>query len=487
MIPRPLAVPLFILPWLIALAGLGWLFVLRFPPSGTVTFDVPFDGSNAWADPFLPAERVTSPGAQEGGWRGQRILADPVYGAIRIPGAYDDVDFEVEFRPTRQPILELGIQRGTDVSSYEYTPIWFDGLEDPAWRVASSGTVAGYVRAGHTDAVLASPDDRSALLLWHASTTMPALADPSSSPKTTRVSLRGGHDFWAVPAGGTVSFTFEFQDANRSRGNDAIVLRVFRGDEELRTDAIGVGGSREEKMGRVFTKTVALEGQPPGVYRVQVIADDDVFFRSVTTPSRRWVVGPRLVFGDLVGYATSTPPGIAWSDSRHLVLETFHNEGLQRVTFGESSATLAKTHDQVRLDRADGAAAIQTLVAPKGDVRIVGDGWFAFSKDTFFSPAPRRVTDETDLGGEGIVGVVTPYVRPESLGDGWYRAHVRFSLDTSKDRTRISLSAPGLQSRSGAVDIRRITLTYRRPPLSWDEWWRTLRRELANAWRRMSM
>jgi hypothetical protein len=483
--PRFVAYPLFVLPWLLALAGIVWLVILRFPPSGTVSFDVPFDGRSAWIDPFLPAERVTSPGAQEGGWRGQRIMGDPVYGSLRVPGAYDGVDVAIEFRPSRQPLLELGIQRTADPMSYDFTPIWFEPLDDPTWSPATSGDRSGYVwRGTPADHLSAPPSER--LLAWHASATMALLDDGAVSvEKTTTVSLRGAHDFWAVPTGGMLAFAFEFQDANRSRGGDAIVIRVSRDGEDVRSDAVGAGGSRDEKMGRIFTKSVKIENAESGVYRIQVIMDDDLFIRSIKTPCVHWVVGPRLVFGDLVGYSTSTPPGIAWSDSRHLVLETFHQEGLQRVTFGSDGATLTKTHEQIRLDRTDVGSAPQTLVAPKGDVRIVGDGWFAFSRAAFFSPEPRHVTAETDLAREGIRAILTPYARPETLGGGWYRAVIRFPLDPSLDRVRLALSAPGIVSRSGAVDIRRVTLTYARPQLSRDEWWRVVRQEIVNAWRRI--
>jgi hypothetical protein len=482
--PRFLAYPLFALPWILAIAGIAWLVVQRFPPSGTVSFDVPFDGRSAWIDPFLPAERVTSPGVQDGGWSGQRVMGDPVYGSLRVPGAYDDVSVAVEFRPARQPLLELGVQQSPDPESYEFTPIWFEPLEAEAWRPVSSGDRSGFVRAGSSGDLLTDPPSER-LLAWHASATMPLLEDAGIAEKTTPLSLRGAHDFWAIPASGTIAFTFEFQDANRSKGSDAIVIRVTRDGEEVRSDAVGVGGSRDVKMGRVFSKSIRIERAKPGVYRIQVIMDDDLFIRSVRTASPRWVVGPRLVFGDLVGYSTSTPPGIAWSDSRHLVLETFHQEGLQSVTFGSGSAVLAKTHEQVRLDRKDAGSAPQTIVAPKGDIRIVGDGWFAFSRDAFFSPEPRRVTAETDLEREGISAVLTPYVRPKALGEGWYRAVVRFKLDPSLDRVRLALSAPGITSRSGSVDVRRVTLAYSRPPMSQGEWWGIVKREFANAWRRI--
>ena len=196
-------------------------------------------------------------------------------------------------------------------------------------------------------------------------------------------------------------------------------------------------------------------------------------------------MGPRLVFGDTVGYAPTTQAGAVWSDSRHLTLETFHVEGMQRVVYGGANVKISRTHEPFQIDRQDSEVSPQRLVAPVGDLRIIGDGWFTFTPDAFFAPQPRRVTDFMDPEAEGIRAVLTPYERPVPLGDGWYRASVRFKLEPSANNVRLALSAPNLLTRAGAVDIRRFRLTYRRQPLTLSEWWRVVRQEAGNAWRRV--
>lgn len=465
-----------IIPWCLATAGLGLIALQRFPLDGTAMFDVPFDGRNAWMDPFLPAERVTSPGAQEGDWRGQRILQDPVYSSARIPGVYDEVEITMEFRPVRQPLIELGLVQNLDAGEIAFSPLWFEPLQDPSWKVIPG---EGFHQPG------ATMNDTRTSALWHASSTMPALSDAEDGIHTTRVTLRGSFDLYAVPAGGRVFVKLEAQDVNRSSGRDTVLFRLYRGSEEIGTEALGIGGSRDEGMGLVAEKTIEIRDAAPGVYRIQVVADDDVFIRSIATNAQRWVLGPRLVFGDDVGFEPTTRPGAAWSDSRHLVLETFHHEGLQTVTFGSDAVALTDTHETYRLDRSDALARPQRLDVPNGDVRIIGDGWFAFSPDAWFAPQPRRITDASDPLNEGVTAVRTPYVRPVALGDGWYRGNATFPLTPDQDRVRLALSAPGLLTRAGAVDIRRVRLTYRRAPLSWNEWWRVLREEARNALRRL--
>lgn len=476
---------LYIIPWLVAVLAIGWLLLQRFPPSGIITFHVPFNGSSAWMDPFLPAERTTSPGVQQGGWTGQRILQDPVYSAAKRPGVFEELELVVEFRPVRQPLVEIGILRDEATLSFEFEPVWFEPLESDDWRSASYGGRNGYVRDGASDGLLASSNYQR-LISWHATATPITMCDQETeASQKTDVSLRGSHDIWALPAGNRLRFSFAFQDSNRKEGRDTVVIHVLHDERIIYTDAVGIGGSKDARMEDVVHKNVDLRDVHPGVYRIQVLAEDDVFIRSIATPTRRWVIGPRLSFGDLVGYRDGVQPGIAWSNSRHLVLTTFHAEGLQTVIFGDDSVKLTKTHEPFRLDRTDDDPLPKKLTAPLGDVRIVGDGWFAFRPESFFTPQPRRVTDSTDLDLESVDAVLTPYVRPEPLEDGWYRGIVRFDLDPSRDHARFAISAPGIETRAGAVDIRSVTLTYRRPPLNASEWWRIVKRELVNAWKRM--
>jgi hypothetical protein len=98
-----------ILPWIIVLGVFAWLVAARFPLSGVVRYDAPLDSSRVWFHAFLPAERATSPGAQEGGWIGQHITKEPVYAEVRTPGIFDDVELSLEMRSQKQPTVRIGL------------------------------------------------------------------------------------------------------------------------------------------------------------------------------------------------------------------------------------------------------------------------------------------------------------------------------------------------------------------------------------------
>lgn len=479
-IPSSIAIPLLALPWIAALAMFGWILVNRFPPNGTFVATTVVDGRHPFINPFLPSERATVPGPQPDGWTGQRITGDPTYFTSRTPGPYERADVEVEFRSIRQPLLEIGIVRDAEGKNLDLMPLYSSELQSDEWIA----TGKGFVKKGMPYARLANPKPEG-LVVWDASTTMPLVQDDARDAVETKTSLRGAHDFYLVPAGGAVEMTFGLQDVNRKRGNTLAVFRVYRGDQEVRTDVLETSGSRDTAMGKVIDHRVFVNNAAPGVYRVSFQADDDVFVRSIKTTSKRWVIGPRLNFGDIVGYEPGTFPGHAWTTSRHIVAETFHREGVQTVTLGAQSVRVARTHESFRLDRTDDLVKPVELRAPNGDIRFIGDGWFALQPDAFFEPKPKRMTDGTDLKIEGVEGVVTPYRKPERLDGEWMRATFTFSIDPTLDRLRFVLSAPGVASRLGAVDIRKITIRYRRPAVSLSGWWDVLVQEAANAWRRL--
>lgn len=482
-IPKVFVVVCCALPWIAAFFGAAWLVVLRFPPSGIFHVATVLDGKSAWIFPFLPGERVSSPGVQPDGWVGQRILSDPTYFTSRVPGPYDTVDVALEFRSLRQPLVELGMIHDAAGKELELRPLYASELDSPDWRPASSKGSRGFVRDGVPSERLANPDSRG-LAVWDASSTMPLMQDPPGAETSVDVSLRGALDVYLVPTD-RISITFTLQPVNRNKGNDIVSFRVFRGDEEVHREAFDVSGSRDNRMGQKLEHAVTLPDVTPGVYRVSFVADDDVFIRHIRTASRRMVVGPRVVFGDVSGYAATTSSVRVYTNSRHLVAETFHKEGLQIVQLGGTKVALKKTHQSVRIDRDDELSGPVELTAPQGDVRIIGDGYFAFTQSAFFEPKPRRFTSSTILKKERIDALITTYSRPHDLGDGWFRSTSSFAVNPSLDRLRFVLSAPGALSRSAAVDVRKIELTYHRNAGTLSDWLHVLRQELANAWRRL--
>lgn len=473
-------------PWVLAVFAFVWVMRQHFPEDGRFAMSIPVDGRSPWFEAFLPGQRANAPGPQEGGWIGQRITDEPVYARLRLPGAYEEADVRIEFRPNGQPLLELGVERGTgDAASYELSPLWSQELASSTFRSIQTAQGPWWVRPGTTEAQLGGAEENR--VFWHASGTV-ATAWMDQGPvasQTVSSSLRGTHDFWFVPVDGRIDVRFALQDMNRSAHHSTASFRLTRDQDLLWSDAISFGGQDDAKPSVLTYKTLAFKDLAPGAYRLSFLADDSIFIRAWQTTAKRWVIGPRVYFADEVGYSTSTPAVSVWTNSHHIEAKTLHKEGLQTLAFGSASTqALKETHVTALLSRASsertGSVAFK---APKGNVWILGDGYVSWKQESLFFPNPRRLTDETKLDDEDIQAVATTYQAPSASGDGWYVGRIRVKLDPSQDRLKLVLAAPGIVRRGTAVDIRKFDVTYLRPPRS-ESWWEPLRQELGRAWRR---
>lgn len=486
-VPRPVKLLVMLIPWCIAAGIVLYVFSIRFPIDGKAVFSHPFDGSGIWFTPFEPGERVTSPGAQDGGWRGQRILDEPVYASARWPGAYDELNIAFDMRTIRQPLVELGLERGEGTRAFEMQPLWSEELSSERWREAEINGLHGFVREDLPDEALLEQDPKH-LMVWHASTSALTLSDAGASEeKSYDISLRGTHHFHVVPLNGEIRLRFELQDVNRNReGKNTYAMRVTCDDEIIWTKAGGASGLHDSAPTDVFTEMVHLTDLKPCVYRLSLLADNDFFIRRITTPAKHWVIGPQIFFGDRVGYRATSTGALAWTNSLHVVVDTFHEEGKQDVSLGSETASIRETHARYVLERAgDERDRDVRFAAPNGNVRVIGDGYFALSEDASFYPQPRRLTVESMPAEEGIRAIITPYESPEELGGGFWRVDTSYELPYGQDRLQFSLAAPGIYRTKGAVDIRHVTLEYTRPALSLNEWFNRMKQELALALRRL--
>ncbi|MFZ6015185.1 MAG: hypothetical protein ACOYUZ_02400 [Patescibacteria group bacterium] len=486
-IPKWLAIAFAAVPWIICVGFVFFILSLRFPASGSFRSESDLTGTSAFLYQFLPAERAVMSDFYGEDWNGQRIIGDPVYINARTPGPYKTVDVEMEFRVQHQPLLEFGIVHDAAGQQMELIPWYSEVLDNDYYqKVISPGGVKGFVAKGTSSSRLDDPDTRG-LAAWLATSTGPAIADAMLSEVYQRfdVSLRGAHDFWVVPANGQIDMRLEVQDVNRNRSGGLLAITISKDGKALTNDAVGTSGSRDEGYGSLVPVRIARKNLEPGIYRIHVVADDDVFIRRIFTKNEHLVIGPRLNIGDVVGWEENPRSFTAWTTARHIVLETFHKEGLQDIGFGPYQQRILSTHTAVRMDRYDAQTEPVQFFSPLGDVRVIADGFFALTPGAFFEPEPRRFTPATNGQAEGIVAVRTDYTKSMAMGDGWLKMRGTFDIPANADNIRFVLSAPGIVSRAGAVDIRRMTLTYHRPYSTVRSWWDVFYAELRNAWHRI--
>lgn len=448
------------------LSTLGSLAVVMYiahdyaPANGERAFAFAFDGSSPWMSPFSPGTRVTTAGLQDDGWVGQRVLQDPVYASVRLPGEYERVQVSMDIRPHGNALAELGL-RQSESAGFDMRPLWSAPLQHGWEEKTLSDGSSGYARVGDTfDVATLSADS---VLLWQASSTPLTLADREAQPRSFEVALRGAHEFSLVPVDGTVEMTFTLQDMNRRRDRGTIVLSLSRDGELLASEAFSLAGSQDTRPSIPFERTFLRSGLEPGVYKLTLQSDDDIFVRRIASPNRHWVIGSRLVSGDQVGYATSTLATRVWTNARHVRAQTFHQEGLGEIQFGATTGVLRETHQEYALDRAPSDTAhVVELSAPHGDVRLIGDGYYALAPELFFAPSARKLSESSDLDAEGIRLVKTSYTHPVDVGDGWYRVSATYDLQVPSGYVTLALAVPGSNEDREGFDIRAGELVFER-------------------------
>jgi len=117
---------------------------------------------------------------------------------------------------------------------------------------------------------------------------------------------------------------------------------------------------------------------------------------------------------------------------------------------------------------------------PYGDVKIVGDGKFAFSAGAFFDPDPVQLNSYTDLDSLGVDYLLTTYAPPTEDG-AWLYGSATYWLSEVVDENgdiTFAISTPGLRELQQTIDLHAITVRFLKEPMSWDEVVEALRERL---------
>ncbi|MBI1908409.1 hypothetical protein HYS28_03260, partial [Candidatus Uhrbacteria bacterium] len=395
-------------------------------PSGVFSVSAGTLERSPYINRILPQERA--PESDEGGF--VTLVADPAYFSVNLPDDdFTSVDVTLEYANRGQDILELGALTDIYAQSYDLAPVENRIIDESAWgRLASDGLVL-LQRADEyasIDDFLADPPARSRIATYHADLDAP-YRDPDYAPlggtQTFDVSLRGYHKIVTYIKDEALSFTFAFMDMNRTYGPDEGVIRVWNEDGEVVAEErfSDDGNSTENQVSRPLT-TVAVRGEgfDEGVYTIELSGTSDIFWRSIATTQRYATFMNRIYIGDDVGYLAAPRGTTFFTDAKHFTFETFHADSPQEVRIGRLTVPLPASHEKIQQSILD--TGVISGSVPVGDIKITGEGLFAFAQSAFFNPYPARLTVHTDLAALGIDFILAEYAAPEAVDARWRRA-----------------------------------------------------------------
>lgn len=455
-----------------------WLSWIAAAPNGerTVTWE-PGEASPFIQSP-LPGERVSEMQQSD---RGSfvAIVHEPVYVAVFSPSdEFTAATVTMEFDPHDAFAVELGGLTNVAAYSFDFHALSNAKLESLPWNaLAANGDDSMLVFARQS--VKASVADflahvpvRSSVATYRA--TLPgAYRDLSYVPlnglQQFDVSLRGSHEYLTYIKGEPFRTSITYQDINRTFGADEGHIRVYGEDGRVMLDEpiTDDGNATEDQVYSDHIVNLVGDNWSEGVYRVELSGTSDIVWRKFVTSQRYMSFKNRLFIADDVGYLSTDRQTSFVTNSKSVVLETLHADPAHSVIIGDQTIAIPESRAKEYVSvTGDGVVNGRTSA---GDVKMTGEGKFAFSKGSFFDPDPLALTVNTNIDDPSLQYVMARVPSVQATDVGWRTASVDFDLaklEKEFGAYKFAIGLPGLAVDGEFVDLHRVTVTFKKAPIS---------------------
>ncbi|MFA6131742.1 MAG: hypothetical protein WC702_01575 [Patescibacteria group bacterium] len=456
-----------------------WLFNIAVVPSGVFVTSRNVNESSPYLDRLLPDARVEETFQESDGNWVQKIIGDPVFFFVHPQRSFDSIVVEYRFKNKNTPIVEAGLLADATTGAYQLEPLQNLIIDNSLWNKISIDDTILLQRQKNYETLasfLANPPALSEIAIYHYDLARPyRLSDyvPSFELKSTNVSLRGSHEFYTYIKNETLNFKFSFSDTNRQVGEDwvDIVVTNEAGQPVAEERAYDDGNTtNNSSASSLQTLIVSVPNLSEGVYKVQMKATEDIFFRAISTSQQKMTFLNQIWLADTVGYLATAPTVNFWTEGKNLKLSTRHATGAQTVSVGRG--TVAITQPYLEYSYAPPETGVVAGRVPAAeDLLIRADGHFAFSYSQFFNPDPLHLTAETDLDRAGVNYIIADYTPPERAGE-WLVATATFPTANVPfvDQTwKLAISAPTVNQSDRELLLNSIKIKFVRQPTTFSE------------------
>ncbi|MDA1038626.1 MAG: hypothetical protein O2877_02980 [bacterium] len=470
-------IPFYLFRTILVLAAVGLFIFLgwkEYAPSGVLSISKNVSEPSPFLSRVLPDTRAEEIFIDRDGRALRSIVGEPVYFTLLTPREFNEVEVEVSFINEDAPIVELGALVNVEQENYHLLPLQNKLLDELSWEIQREGDVVLYDRHGKYKSIadfLVDAPSLNEIAVYH----YPFVREfkipgyqPVDTMQVVDVSIRGEHEFLTYIENEPLDFTFTYQDMNRALGEDIVTILVFDRDGELvASKAVGDDGDTS-RGGRGSAQTNLHVGAelPTGVYKIILKVDRDIFFRKIETRQQKITFLNQLFIGDEVGYQVSPRSSTFYTETKSMMFETQHAEGVQNVVI--AGVTVPVSEPFVPARHRVRAPGIVSATVPVGDLVVKGAGHYALSKEMFFNPDPVRLDWDTDLNALGINYVIATYESPEINGDLVKARAVFKTAGLSKVRKayKFAFSLPGIYDYNGLIQLHETNVELRRDPLT---------------------
>ncbi len=472
---------------LIPICLFGWLLWLDIAPFGILSESMLVDGFSPYIDHILPGDRVSAYTYDQNGEVFVSILDEPTYFSLHRPQTdFETVTVELLYKNKDQTIIEIGALMDIYSNSYDLRPIQSLIVEDVDWPVIDENNVMLLMRNNDYSSVddfYENPPKRSEIAVLGTDFDLSYHEQDYYSTNRVQsfdVSLRGYHKYLTYIKDEDFYLKLEYMDMNRMVGVDDVTVRIWNDDGDLWYEHIQVedGNTTNNQISSKGTILIEQSNWPEGVYSVELSGTSDIFWRELSTSQRYVTFVGQVYIGDVVGYLEESIETDFFTNAKNLTLETYHSDSTQRVQIGSAEIMIPKSHKKENVHLQD--SGIVYGYTPQGDIKISGDGKFAFSKDSFFEPDIVTISAGTDIDALGINYILSGIDTPNHEND-WLIAGTTFNCNEIFDENgnaKITISTPLLHQNQANVYIHEIRIKFQKKKMSFFEFVSALRNRL---------
>lgn len=390
--------------------------------------------------------------------------------------------------------IKIGV-RGSEKEKYQYLPLYNQILNSLTWGQTIEGKTTFWQREKKYQSLAnlvsqppVADDTKVASYFFDPSDIVMKESGPSSQGNLKiEKTLRGTHTLLLKVDKKPLLLTVVKQDANNYKGEDNLSIQVFNSQQNKITEQLISDDGVTDAGGLAMASQkseIKIDDIKPGIYKIilqDMTKNADVRIKSVE------VNQPSLVFQKPV-FVVDEKPVTIWTNSKKITMSTPHVEGIQSVKLdGKYDLKVEKEGKEFTFDlnnpdsktASSSAGSTQTLhklEIPKNDLIITGDGYFAFSKESFFDPEPIKTIDlskVTDINK--IDYILANYQAAKKVSSSakasadegeWYMAQAYFDpkdIVIDGDNLYFSLESPELNSYGGEIVIDSLEVTVKKP------------------------
>lgn len=373
--------------------------------------------------------------------------------------------------------IRIGV-RGSEKEKYQYLPLYYHILNSLSWNKTLDGNTTLWQREKKYKDIseLANKlpiEDQVKVASYFFNPSDIAMKENNSSAQNNikiEKKLRGTHNLWFIVDKQPFLLTVFKQDANSYKGEDVLSMQIFNGQNKIAEQLILDDGVTDNG-GLMMTPQkgeIKINDIKPGVYRIvlkDMTENADVQIKSIE------VNQPSFVFQSPV-FVVDEKTTTLWTNTKQLKLITNHNIGIQTVKLDSKyDLKIDKTNENYEFnlnkpEDTDNNKELHQLEIPKNDLIINGDGYFAFTKESFFNPEPIKMVDLSKITDmEKIDYIIANYQQAKKDGE-WYSALAYFDpkdIVIDGDKLYFSLESPELSSYGGEIIVDNLEITVKKP------------------------